>query len=217
MGFLKKSETGLSKINSFISLAFAKVKQDMLHVTNWLNYFHQKHQQHDYRLDMIEQQLEYIPKSKEEIRQIVDSYYSYDHLVNKIKELGQRLEELERKKLQEPAKMSDLELRKIHELNQRLSDIERRKFEIKSNIKERIIKKITKNSKDYVKNVIASLIKKYGKISAPQLKEMVVEEQRLCSKSSFYRILIELEKEHEIDLIQEGKEKIYLFKAAVIR
>ena len=74
-----------------------------------------------------------------------------------------------------------------------------------------------KNSKDYVKTVIISLIKKYNRISAPQLKEILVEEQALCSKSSFYRLLVELEQEEEIGALQTGKEKAYFAKAQVIK
>lgn len=160
----------------------------MMHVTNWLQYFHQKHQQHDFRLDMIEQQLSYIPKSPQEIKQIIDSYYSYDNLHDR-----------------------------IHEISRRLDEIEQKKYEPKQIVKERIIKKIAKNSKDYVKNLIFSLIKKYGKISAPQLKEMIVHEQGLCSKSSFYRLLEELESDEEINIVKQGKEKIFFSKTAIIK
>ena len=220
MGFFKNKKRGLeiSKTQSFISLAFTKVKQDMMHVTNWLQYFHQKHEQHDYRLDMIEQQLSSMPKTKEEIKEIVDSYYSHEDIQNKIKGISQRLDEIERKKLQEPGqRIDELEHRKLLELNQRLRDVEVRGYESKRGIKEKLIKKITKNSKDYVKGVMLSLVKKYSKISAPQLKDMIVEEQGLCSKSSFYRLLTELENDEEIDTIQHGKERIYLYKTSIIK
>jgi TolA-binding protein len=184
----KQNALSISKIHSFLSFAFSKVKRDMQHVTNWLQYFHKKHQQHDYRLDMIEQQLSYMPKSSQEIKQIIDSYYSYDHLQNRIQEINSRLDELENKR-----------------------------HEPKQVVKERIIKRIAKNSKDYVKGVIFSLIKKYGEISAPQLKEIVVHEQGLCSKSSFYRLLEELESEEEINTVKQGKEKVFFCKTAIIK
>ena len=189
--FKNKNEVAVSKIHSFLSIAFAKVKNDMMQVTNWLKYFHQKHQEHDHRLNMIEQQLSYIPKSRNEIKQIIDSYYSYDHIQNQVRELSQRLDELEYKKII--------------------------RHEPKQVVKERIVKKIAKNSKDYVKNVILSLIKKYDKISAPQLKDIIVEEQGFCSKSSFYRILEELESDEEINTIKQGKEKVFFFKTAIIK
>jgi hypothetical protein len=184
----KQNALNISRIHSFLSLAFAKVKQDITHVADWLQYFHKKHQQHDYRLDMIEQQLNYIPKSPQEIKQIIDSYYSYDHILNRIHELGKRMDEIEHK-------------RHIP----------------KEVVKERIIKKIAKNSKNYVKNVILSMIKKYGNISAPQLKEIIVGEQGLCSKSSFYRLLEELESDEEINTLKQGREKMFFYKTAIIK
>ncbi len=87
---------------------------------------------------------------------------------------------------------------------------------VQSTFKERLVQKITKNSKAYVKSVVLSMIKKYGKIAALQLKEMIVDEQGLCSRSSFYRILSEVEKEPEIGVLQEGKEKTYVFRLAKI-
>ena len=189
MGYKEKQNSlRISRIHSFISMAFAKVKQDMMHYTNWLHYFNQKHQQHDYRLDTIEQQLSYMPKSPQEIKQIIDSYYSYDHILSR-----------------------------MQELNKRMDEIEHKKHKPKEVIKERIISKIAKNSKSYVKNVIASLIKKYDRISAPQLKEIVVGEQGLCSKSSFYRLLEELESDEEINIIKQGKEKVFFSKTAIIK
>lgn len=111
----------------------------------------------------------------------------------------------------------ELLLRKIENINQRIYELEKARSDRKIGLKERLIKKITKNSKDYVKTVIRSLITKYDKISGPQLKEIVVEEQGLCSKSSFYRLLAELEQESDISIIQDGKEKIYLSKTEIMK
>ena len=74
------------------------------------------------------------------------------------------------------------------------------------------MKRLTRNSKDYVKGVILSYIMKYGRISSLQLKEIVVDEQNFCSKSSFYRLLEEIEEKEEIGVVKEGKEKHYFSK-----
>ncbi len=71
---------------------------------------------------------------------------------------------------------------------------------------------IARGSKPYLKSVIVSLVSKWGKISAVQLREMIVEEQGLCSKSTFYRLLEELEKEKALSRIYSGREKIYLLQ-----
>jgi len=184
-----KTDYKITKIHHFLSLAFGKVKQDISYISNWIHYFHNKHQEHDSRLNLIEQQLNYMPKTREEIKNILDNYYSYDSIINRINDINQRLDIIEMRK---PADQ-------------------------KTAIKEKIIKKITKNSKNYIKSVIYSLIKKYGRISAPQLKEIVVEEQGLCSKSSFYRLLSELESDNEVGIIRQGKEKLYLYKTAIVK
>jgi len=80
-------------------------------------------------------------------------------------------------------------------------------------MKEKIVKRLTRNSKEYVKSVIISYIRKYERISALQLKDIIVEEQNLCSKSSFYRLLEEVEGIDELGVIKQGKEKHYVSKA----
>ena len=76
-----------------------------------------------------------------------------------------------------------------------------------------MLRRLVRNSKDYIKGVILSLIKKYGKIPALQLRDMVVEEQSLCSRSSFYRLLDELEAADMVGVVASGREKVYLAKA----
>jgi len=160
----------------------------MNHTFRWLQYFHHKHNETDLRLVRIEEYLNYLPKTHEEVKRIVDSSYSYEPI-----------------------------LQKIEELHKRIDAIEQQKTDRKTPLKERLMKKISKNSKNYVKSVILSFIKKYEKISGPQLKEIIVEEQGLCSKSSFYRLLAELEQDNEIGTIQKNKEKIYVSKPQIIK
>ena len=189
MGLFSKNEDyNTSKLHHALSIAFDHVKRDVAHAFNWINYFHKKHQEHDERLAKIEQQLHLIPKSHQEIKQIIDYYYSYEHI-----------------------------LHKMNELSARLSVVEQQKLEKTIGGRERLVKKVTKNSKDYVKTVITSLIKKYNRISASQLREILVEEQGLCSKSSFYRLLAELEEDSEVYSMPAGKEKIYWVKTQVVK
>ena len=46
------------------------------------------------------------------------------------------------------------------------------------------------------------------------MKEIIVEEQALCSKSTFYRLLEEIEKIDDIEVVWEGKEKIFFLRLA---
>ena len=84
-------------------------------------------------------------------------------------------------------------------------------------LKERILRRISRNSKDYIKGVLRSMIFKYGRISAIQLRDIVVEEQSLCSRSSFYRILDEVETEEGVVCQQDGKEKEYFADPKIIK
>ena len=109
--------------------------------------------------------------------------------------------------LAEPHVPSSVEKR-LDEMQEKLKSL----F-IKKTPQEKLVQKVKKNTHDYIKAVILSYIKKYGKISAFQVREMVVEEQNMTSKSTLYRILEEVEEMEDIDTIRQGKEKIYLCKA----
>ena len=63
-----------------------------------------------------------------------------------------------------------------------------------------------------MKNIILNTISKYQKISAVQLKELIVDEQKLCSKSSFYRLIKEIEREKNCELFDDVGQKIYQLK-----
>ena len=149
-------------------------------------------------------ELSYIPKKPEEIKRIVDSYYSFDNLTERIKMLNEKIDNLQLKPIQETTIHPGL-----HVIEKRLSDLEEQK---KATIREKVVKRVTKNSKEYVKSLILSYIRKYGQISSLQLKEMIVQDQGLCSKSSFYRLLEELEELDEIGTAKQGKQKYYLYK-----
>jgi len=236
----KNKETGLIKLHNLLTHSFRNVQKDTHYILHWLNYLYNKTIHQEQLISQLREELHYTPKSKEEIRQIVDEYYSFEPLLNRIKELDTRIEQLRKShldlhqshhelnqkhheigpKIEEkiealkaqieatPKIYPQIPTGEVDELNRRLEKLEAKK----ATIKEKIIKRITKNSKDYIKSIVLSYIRKYGKITALQLKEMVVEEQGLCSKSSFYRLLEELEEEPEIGIIKKGKEKHYIAK-----
>jgi len=221
----KNQETGLIQLQNLLTNSFQNVQKDTQYILTWLQHFHNKSLHQEQQIKQLQEQLNYMPKSKEEIRRIIDEYYSYDHIEKRIKDIDNRIEDLRsshsdlQKSHQElqkrpeitpkiPQTEPNIPVADIDRLHQRLEKLESKK----ASIKEKIIKRITKNSKDYIKSIILSYIKKYSKITALQLKEMVVEEQGLCSKSSFYRILEELEEDPEIGVIKKGKEKHYIAK-----
>jgi hypothetical protein len=79
-----------------------------------------------------------------------------------------------------------------------------------SRLQAKLLRHISKHPKAVVKSAILTLIQKYGRLAGTELREMVVDEQQLCSKSSFYRLLEELEKEGHISIAGDGKEKTLL-------
>ncbi|MFC1800629.1 hypothetical protein ACFLYT_01090 [Nanoarchaeota archaeon] len=208
--FFKKNSIVPEKINNLHNMlvkSFSAVKHDTHIVFKWLKYLYVKSQEQDQKIQQLQNQLNSqqinVSVPKEQIKEVVDEYYSLDNVHHHINHIHQRLNHMASTQSYSPH---------IAELQSRLDMLERKSKDVKSNLKEKLIKKITRNSKEYVLNLIISLIRKYEKISALQLKEIVVEEQGLCSKSSFYRILAEIEKNRDITVIKEGKEKLYLAK-----
>lgn len=155
---------------------------------------------------------------KEDIKTVIDYYYNFEHLLKQVhlaqtevSDVKTKIHELYGSKSLDISSQLQL-LAEIKETRQKVDALEQIRLPQKQTMRERLIKKITQKSKDYVKNLLISYIRKYEKISALKLREMIVEEQGLASKSSFYRILAEIESLDEIELVKEGKEKYYFYK-----
>ena len=237
----KDIEKKLSLINENIKKSFGNVKKDTANIFQWLNYFYRKSMEQEHIIKQLQQDISSTPKTKEDIRRIINDYYSFDGMISRIRELNSRVDELVRIQTQDrhfqptyyemiskiremDNKINDAATKQhevhVHELPRsseaNISEIQRRLERLeqkKLSMKENIVKRLTRNSKEYVKSVILSYIRKYEKISALQLKEIVVDEQNFCSKSSFYRLLEEIEESEEVGAIKHGKEKHYLSKA----
>ncbi len=200
----KNTEKRLNEIHNLLINSFGNVKGDTNSIFQWLEYLYNEKQNQDSTIRDLQLQLKNMPTTKEQIKEIIDKHYSYESVLERIKEMHAKIDNIALR--QKPL------LTEIENLSLRMNTIEQKSP--KTAIREKIIRKITKNSKDYVKNLITSLIKKYERISALQLREIVVEEQGLCSKSSFYRLVAELEENEAIVAVQERKEKYYLSEAA---
>jgi hypothetical protein len=191
MALFYRQKEDMGRLHYILKLAFERVKGDMTHLFHWINYFHKKHQEHDERFSRLERSLGAPSVTREEVRQMIE--------------------------LHSPAERIEKIYDRIAELHARIDKIEAQKPVQRVALKERLMRKISKNSKEYIKSVILGTIKKYGRISGPQLKEILVEEQGLCSKSSFYRLLAEIELEHDISSFTTGKEKTYFMKTQVLK
>ena len=224
MFWSSRVEAKLERMGSAIQRSFANVKNDTSNIQQWIQYLYKKNQEQEAMIRKLNEELSRTPKTPQEIKRIIDSYYSYEGLLSNIQRLNARVDELLQKQqvphhFQPPSMTHQQEVRVQKEekaetgvlnlLDERLKKLETKKL----SLKERLIKRLTKNSKDYVKSVLLTYIKKYESIPALQLKEMVVDDQALCSKSSFYRILEEVEELNEVGTIKKGKEKHYFIKA----
>ncbi len=211
------TEKRLRQINDSLKKSFSNVKRDTINIFQWLNYFYRKNMEQEQAIRQLQLELSYMPKTKEEIRRIIDDYYSFEGILARIRELSDKVDKLSRasaeaeqhvpsamqKEMPEPIKPD------LSSIEKRLDKLEQKKI----SIKEKIMKRLTRNSREYIKSVILSYIRKYERVSALQLKEMVVDEQNFCSKSSFYRLLAEIEDMGDVGVIRQGKEKHYLSKA----
>jgi len=201
----KGVERKLSQLHNLLTRSFSNVKKDTQNIFQWLNFLYQKNQEQEKEIEQLKTELSYIPKKPEEIKRIVDSYYSFDNMTERIKMLNDKIDNLQFK----PTHPTTTLHPGLHVIEKRLSELEEQK---KATIREKVVKRVTKNSKEYVKSLILSYIRKYGQISSLQLKEMIVQDQGLCSKSSFYRLLEEVEEIDEIGTAKQGKQKYYLYK-----
>ncbi|MBS3104973.1 hypothetical protein J4234_01840 [Candidatus Woesearchaeota archaeon] len=214
--FWKKDNTEkkISQMNDLLKKSFENVKRDTTGIFQWMNYFYRRGMEQEQLIKRLQLELSYMPKTREDIRRIIDDYYSFESIMAKISELNYKIDELARKHATQAERSVAQPVHKeVHHdmsyIEKRLEMLEQKKM----SIKEKIMRKLTRNSKEYVKSVILSYIRKYERISALQLKEIVVDEQNFCSKSSFYRLLEEIEELDEIGVVKQGKEKHYISKA----
>ena len=215
----KKVMQKLRHLDDALARSFSKVRGDTGNLGQWIVYLNAKAEQQDAQIQAMGQEigslneeLAVMPKTPEDIKRVIDTHYSYDSMLNRIRAIEQRVEEILLRKPEEkqvqPLPTVPLPS-EIDALRRKIEALEHKKL----SLKEKIVQRVTKNSKEYLKGIILSYIRKYEQVSALQLKEMVVDDQQLCSKSSFYRLMEEIEQEHEIGVVREGKEKHYFLKA----
>jgi predicted DNA-binding protein len=203
MGMFKKNHQNSHHVRK----SFENVKKDTSSLFDWVTFLHQKIQEQE---GLIRQQQKYLRS----LHQYLNTNMITETHVKKLIDQPQKNVNLLHhqirtihKKLDVMASLHDRHHTRINELHTRLSPEKK-----VSALKEKLIKNITRNSKAYVKNAIISYIEKYHEISALQLKELVVDEQHLCSKSSFYRLLQELENKQKVMVVKKGKHKNFLVK-----
>jgi uncharacterized protein (DUF3084 family) len=138
-----------------------------------------------------------------DIKRVVDAHYSFDSIAGRLRSVEERISTVETQRLRSPVAQKPAVSRPVQS-SQMPKPV--------SHLQEKVMRGINKHSKAYIKSALLSLVNKYERLSGLQLREMVVDEQGLCSKSSFYRLLTELEDEKNIDVSVDGKEKLYSAK-----
>jgi hypothetical protein len=203
----------LAEMEQKVSQSFEKAKQDAEALHQWVGYLYQQNtdmaEQNAALRRLVEEQklalnelkvtVQHLPKTPHEIKQIVEQFYDFSPILQRIKHIEQKIELLE--------------MRREKGLQTRPLEYEQPSVSTGkpgTALKEKLMRKLTRNSKDYVKNLILGLMHKYGKMAALQLREMIVEEQGLCSKSTFYRILQEMEQEQSLQVVSDGKRTVYV-------
>ena len=199
-----------SRLRQHVAHSFANVKKDTSVLYEWINYLNLRLQrqhniitQQQQTINALHDHIQSLP-STQHVQQLIRKELPFQQLHL----MQQRLQSLHRKvgivaDLHDTTKASIAELQKTSPATS-------------TALQQKLVKNITRNSKSYLKSVILNMIAKYQKISALQLKELVVDEQKLSSKSSFYRILQELEKEGKCEVLKEGKEKVIAEKNTII-
>ncbi len=206
--------------------AVSHLKSEISELNQELHLLSRKQRHIPFELDELRMKLRHIEvpsktELKHEIKQIIEQDHDIGRLRHNLDSLNEQVHDLSGIKKTIPEEIEEIKSRlqglindqlkrplpedsKLDEINKRLIDIENQR---KSNMRNQMVRRITRNSKEYIKNVIISMIRKYGKMPALKLKEMIVDDQGLCSKSSFYRILNEVQNEDAVGVIQKGKEK----------
>jgi hypothetical protein len=228
--FAKKGdmESKIDMLDYTLRDSFQRVRNDMDTVNVWLNYFYNQELERQRAMETLQSRVAHLSTTKALPQEIPDT----GHMQARLKKVEQKVDELgvsvhavepivgkiaalnSKVQLVEESQKNIFE--RLREISSKVDKFENKVEQTRTrtslNLREKIVRKVAKHSKEYVKNLIISTIAKYDEISALQIREMIVEEQGLCSKSTFYRILEEIEQEHKVSMISKGKEKVYMPK-----
>jgi predicted GTPase len=201
---------GVYRIHNHIRDSFANVKKDTSNLYEWVDYLQQRiHAQEQLLVD----QHQFISSlhaqlaqslSLQDVHNVINNHYALRQLTyvqHRVESLHHRLGAL--------AQLHDNHKSTFADVQKRMDELAATTQRRGNALKEKVVKNVMRNSKVYIKNAIVGFAEKYRQISGLQLKELVVDEQRLCSKSTFYRLLKELEHEGKLNARGDGQ-KMYV-------
>ena len=87
MAFFRRNEiieSKFSQLHHMLKASFWNVKQDTSNIFKWLNYLYQKSIQQEQQLNELKTELSLVPKTKQQLKQIIDEFYSYEAISKRI-------------------------------------------------------------------------------------------------------------------------------------
>jgi len=204
----KKKE--IQEVHEYMKNSFQGVRQDNEKIYQWIQHLHQTNQQQEQLLGQLYQKNQHQEWRLQQLQQPVDHSHQINHLHQKINELNQKVDQV-LDNHQHHSNQFHHHSQKLDDFHQRLQNLEKPK----RTFKEKIVQSFSKNSKNYLKNLIFQYLEQHEKISALQLKDMVVDQQGLASKSTFYRILQEIEDSPQVTVIKDGKQKYFILERTI--
>ncbi len=223
-----KKEPDFDQLHSNLALSFNHLRQDTAQIFSWLNFLHQELQQQRAHLQHLHQKVQdfqtTLPHSQQEfnhlhfkitslrseIISIIDDKHSQFH--SKLSSFNQQIDFFQQRiKNLENARQELLKLN--HRLNQVVEQhqpLVEKVDQLHQKVEKKPFWKRKSHSSHQVKGAILSLISKYGRVSGTRLRELIVNEQKLCSRSTFYRLLNEIEEMDALSVVSEGKEKFFI-------
>src|SRR3990167_9574053 len=119
------TEKKISQMHNLLLGSFANVKNDTQKLFQWVNYLHQKNLEQGSEIKQLKLELSYIPKRPEDIRKIIDSYYSFDNIMERIKIISEKVDRLASSRESEPyTPHVQLQQPEIQEIEARLKQLE---------------------------------------------------------------------------------------------
>lgn len=209
--FSKKKQEIVQSIHpslhhQLVAQSFSHVRKDVQNMYDWIRYLHQQNKAQQEHINHLAGQVQSQVMHKEELDNRTQAHVR--ELNSRVFEVEKRVSQVHQAQAAHPVQTHEL-VSKIAEVmgNMRAPSVPY--AAPTSSLQEKVIKKVQQHSKDYIKTAIRQLIAKYAKMSGIQLREILVEEQALCSRSSFYRLLGELEDDGLVNVLASGKEKVY--------
>lgn len=209
--FSKKKQEVIPSIHpsvhhQLVAQSFSHVRKDVQNVYDWIRYLHQQNKAQQEHINHLSQKLESHAIQKEVLENRTQT--NVHDLNSRVFEVEKRVAQIHQAQVSSPVQTHEL-VSKITEVMGAMHAKSAPYGTPTSSLQEKVIKKVQQHSKDYIKTAIRQLIAKYAKMSGIQLREILVEEQALCSRSSFYRLLGELEDDGLVSVFASGKEKVY--------